>query len=151
MSTKEWGTVSRVLAEAGGHWSDTIIWAKDHFVLGRSDYQRAYEPMWYGWREGASRQFLPGRDQSDVWEIPRPEESPLHPTMKPLELMERAVENSSRPGDVVLDPFLGSGSTIIACERTGRTCYGVELDPHYASLAVVRWEAFTGGHAVQAS
>ena len=113
MSTKEWPTVTRVLAEAGGHWSDTIIWAKDRFVLGRSDYQRAYEPIWYGWREGAKRQFLGGRDQSDIWQIPRPDESPLHPTMKPLELIERAIENSCRPGEVVLDLFAGSGSTIV--------------------------------------
>ena len=86
MSTKEWPTVSRVLAEAGGHWSDTIIWEKDRFVLGRSDYQRAYEPIWYGWREGAKRHFSGGRDQSDVWKIERPSDSPLHPTMKPLPL-----------------------------------------------------------------
>lgn len=151
MSTKEWPLVSRVLAEAGGHWSDTIIWAKDRFVLGRSDYQRCYEPMWYGWREGAKRQFFGGRDQSDLWQISRPDESPLHPTMKPLAIIERALENSSRPGDVVLDPFLGSGSTLIACERTGRVCYGLELDPHYASLAVARWEAFSGGRAVKGS
>ena len=144
MSTKEWPTVSQALTEAGGHWSDTIIWAKDRFVLGRSDYQRGYEPMWYGWREGAKRYFRGGRDQSDVWRIDRPTDSPLHPTTKPLPLIERAIENSSRPGDAVLDIFLGSGSTLIAAERTGRVCYGMELDPHYCSLAIARWEAFTG-------
>jgi DNA modification methylase len=147
MSTKEWATVSRVLAEAGGHWSETIIWAKDRFVLGRADYQRAYEPIWYGWREGAKRQFFGGRDQSDIWQIPRPDDSPLHPTMKPLELVERALENSSRAGEVVLDLFLGSGSTLVAAQRTGRVCYGLELDPHYASLAIARWEAFAGNRA----
>jgi len=144
MSTKEWPTVSRVLAEGGGHWSDTIIWEKDRFVLGRSDYQRAYEPIWYGWREGARRHFSGGRDQSDVWKIERPSDSPLHPTMKPLPLVERAIENSSGPRDVVLDLFLGSGSTLIAAERTGRISYGMELDPHYCSMAIARWEAFTG-------
>jgi DNA modification methylase len=149
MGTKEWPVVTRVLAEAGGHWSDTIIWAKDRFVLGRSDYQRAYEVLWYGWREGAKRQFLGGRDQSDVWQVPRPDESPLHPTMEPLELIERAIENSCRPGETVLDLFLGSGSTLIACERTGRICHGLEIEPHYASLAIARWEAFTGGEAVK--
>jgi DNA modification methylase len=147
MSTKEWPTVSTVLADAGGHWSDTIIWEKDRFVLGRSDYQRAYEPIWYGWREGVKRHFAGGRDQGDVWRIERPSESPLHPTMKPLPLVERAIENSSRPGDVVLDLFLGSGSTLIAAERTGRGCYGLELDPHYCSMVIARWEAFTGGKA----
>lgn len=147
MSTKEWATVSGVLAEAGGHWSDTIIWEKDRFVLGRSDYQRAYEPIWYGWREGAKRHFGGGRDQGDVWKIERPSDSPLHPTMKPLPLIERALENSSQVGDVVLDLFLGSGSTLIAAERTGRTCYGMELDPHYCSMVLCRWEAFTGEKA----
>ena len=147
MSTKEWPTVSRILAEAGGHWSDTIIWEKDRFVLGRSDYQRAYEPIWYGWREGVKRHFGGGRDQSDVWQIPRPGDSPLHPTMKPVELVERAIGNSSRAGDVVLDLFLGSGSTLVAGERTGRVCYGLELDPHYLSMAIARWEAFTQSRA----
>jgi len=147
MSTKEWASVSRALAEAGGHWSDTIIWAKDRFVLGRSDYQRGYEPVWYGWREGAKRHFAGGRDQSDIWKIERPSDSPLHPTMKPLPLIERAIENSSRPGDVVLDLFLGSGSTLIAAERTGRVCSGMELDEHYASMVIARWEAFTGERA----
>lgn len=144
MSTKEWPAASQALAEADGHWSDTIIWAKDRFVLGRSDYQRGYEPIWYGWREGAKRHFSGGRDQSDVWMIDRPTESPLHPTMKPLPLIERAIENSSRPGEAVLDIFLGSGSTLIAAERTGRVCYGLELDEHYCSLAIARWEAFSG-------
>jgi len=147
MSTKEWPTVSRILTEAGGQWSDTIIWHKDHFVLGRADYQRSYEPIWYGWRKGAKHRFYAGRNQEDVWDVPRPDESPLHPTMKPLELVERALENSSRPGDIVLDLFLGSGSTMMAAERTGRVCYGMELDEHYASLAIARWEAFTGEKA----
>jgi DNA modification methylase len=144
MSSKELPLVSRVLAEEGGHWSDTIIWAKDRFVLGRADYQRGYEPIWYGWREGAPHEWCGDRDQSDVWNIDRPSESPVHPTMKPLPLMERAIENSSRAGDLVLDPLLGSGSTLIAAERTGRVCAGIELDPIYADVAVRRWERFSG-------
>jgi|WetSurMetagenome_2_1015567.scaffolds.fasta_scaffold05447_10 DNA modification methylase len=151
MSTKEWASVSRALAEAGGHWSDTIIWEKDRFVLGRSDYQRAYEPIWYGWREGVKHHFAGGRDQGDVWKIERPSDSPLHPTMKPLPLIERAIENSSQAGNLVLDLFLGSGSTLIACERTGRTCYGMEVDPHYCSMVIARWEAFTGQKAEKVS
>jgi DNA modification methylase len=147
MSTKEWPLVSRVLEEAGGHWSDTIIWCKDRFVLGRAAYQRGYEPLWFGWREGAKPYWCGDRDQSDVWRIARPSDSPLHPTMKPLELVERAMENSSQTGDIVLDLFLGSGSTLIAAERTGRVCFGMELDPHYAAVAVARWESFTGGKA----
>jgi len=144
MSTREWPLVTRVLEELGGHWSDTIIWAKDRFVLGRADYQRQYEPLWYGWREGASHHWCGDRDQGDVWTIPRPAESELHPTMKPLPLVERAIENSSQPGDLVLDLFLGSGSTLIAAERTGRICYGMELDAHYCRIVIARWEAFSG-------
>jgi DNA modification methylase len=138
MSSKELPLVSRVLAEEGGHWSDTIIWRKDRFVLGRADYQRAYEPIWYGWREDATHHWCGDRDQDDVWNIDRPSDAPLHPTMKPLPLMERAIENSSRAGDLVLDPFLGSGSTLVAAERTGRVCAGIELDPIYAEAAVRR-------------
>jgi DNA modification methylase len=144
MSTREWATVSRVLTECGGHWSDTVIGEKDRFVLGRSDYQRAHEPIWYAWREGGRRQFAGGRDQSDIWQSPRPDDSPLHPVMKPLELVERAIENSSLRGDLVLDLFLESGSTLVAAERTGRICCALELDEHYASLAVARWEALSG-------
>ena len=121
-----------------------IIWAKARFVLGRADYQRQYEPIWYGWREGAKRHWCGDRDQGDVWTIPRPADSELHPTTKPLALIERTLENSSRPGDLVLDLFLGSGSTVIASERTGRVCLGMELDPHYCAVAIARWEAFTG-------
>jgi len=147
MSTKEWPLVSRVLEELGGHWSDTIIWAKDRFVLGRADYQRQYEPVWYGWREGASHHWCGDRDQGNVWTIPRPADSELHPTMKPLELVERAIGNSSRSGDTVLDLFLGSGTTLIAAERTGRVCYAMELEPAYVDVAIRRWEAFTGERA----
>jgi DNA modification methylase len=143
MSSKELPLVSRVLAEEGGHWSDTVIWAKDRFVLGRADYQRQYEPIWYGWREGTKHFWNGDRDQGDVWRIERPSVSEAHPTQKPLALMERAIENSSRPGDLVADLFLGSGSTLIAAERTGRVCYGLEIDPHYSSIVIARWEAFT--------
>jgi DNA modification methylase len=144
MSTKEWPLVSRVLEEEGGHWSDTIIWCKDRFVLGRADYQRSYEPIWFGWRDGVKHQWHGGRDQSDVWKIARPAESQAHPTMKPLPLVEKAITNSSSAGDLVIDLFLGSGSTLIACERTGRVCFGMEIDQHYASVSLARWEAFTG-------
>lgn len=147
MSSKEMPLMSRVLAEEGGHWSDTIIWHKDRFVLGRADYQRAYEPIWFGWREGASHHWCGDRDQDDVWEIDRPSDAPLHPTMKPLPLMERAIANSSASGDLVLDPFAGSGSTLIAAERTGRRCAAMELDPRYADVILARWERFSGSVA----
>ena len=148
MSSKEWPLVARVLAAAGAHWSDTIIWAKDRFVLGRADYQRQYELLWYGWPENSSRHWGGGRDQGDVWTIPRPAVSPLHPTQKPLAVVERAVENSSRAGDRVLDPFCGSGTTLIACERTGRRGIGIETDARYVAATIARWEAFTGEAAV---
>jgi DNA modification methylase len=148
MSTKEWPVVSRVLEEEGAHWSDTIVWKKDRFTLGRADYQRQYEPIWFGWREGTKHQWHGGRAQGNVWEIDRPSDSEAHPTMKPLALVEKAIENSSSAGDVVLDLFLGSGSTLIASERTGRICHGVELDPHYVSVVLARWESFTGKEAV---
>jgi len=147
MSAKEMPTVSRVLLEEGGHWSDTIIWAKDRFTLGRADYQRGYEPIWYGWRQGSSHHWCGDRDQNDVWTIARPSESPLHSTMKPLPLMERAIENSSRPGALVFDPFAGSGSTLIAAVRTGRVCAAIELDPRYCDVILARWEGFTGDRA----
>jgi DNA modification methylase len=147
MSSKELPLLCRVLAEEGGHWSDTIIWVKDRFVLGRADYQRSYEPIWYGWREGAQHHWCGARDQGDVWEIARPAEAPLHPTMKLLALMERAISNSSVSGDLVADFFAGSGSTLIAAERTGRRCAGLELDPIYGDVIVARWESFSGEKA----
>ena len=147
MSSSELHTLQKAFTAAGGHWSTFLIWAKDTFTVGRSDYQRQYEPILYGWREGAKHHWCGARDQGDLRLVEKPDRNPLHPTMKPLALMERAIENSSRPGDVVLDCFLGSGSTLIACERTGRVCYGVELDPVYCDVAVARWEAFTGEKA----
>jgi DNA modification methylase len=144
MSSRAWALLCRILEECGAHWSDTIIWSKDRFVLGRADYQHQYEPIWYGWPRGRRHGWYGGRDQGDVWQISRPADSELHPTMKPLELVERAVENSSKPGDSVCDLFLGSGTTLIACERTGRTCLAMEIDARYTEVAIARWEAFTG-------
>ena len=136
-----------LLADLGAHWSDTIIWAKDAFTLGRADLQRQYEPIWYGWPDGVKHQWHGGRKQGDVWTIDRPRASHAHPTMKPIELIERALTNSSSAGDLVLDIFLGSGSTLIACERTDRVCRGIELDPHYCDVLLARWESFTGQQA----
>ena len=144
MSSSELHTLQKVFIAAGGHWSTFIIWAKNTFTMGRSDYQRQYEPILYGWREGVNHYWCRDRDQGDVWQVDKPSSSPLHPTMKPLALIERAVQNSSQAGEKVLDTFLGSGSTLIACERTGRICYGMELEPLYVDIARMRWEAFTG-------
>lgn len=147
MSSKELPTVSRLLQQAGGHWSDTLIWVKDRFVLGRADYHRQYEPLWYGWREGAQRHWLGGRDQGDTWFFDRPTSSPDHPTQKPVALIEQAISNSSVRGSDVWDPFLGSGTTLIAAERTGRRCFGMEMEPRYVQLAIERWEQMTGRRA----
>lgn len=148
MSAKEWPTVHGALVGAGFHWSSSIIWLKDSLVLGRKDYHSRYEPIWYGWREGAGRLVeLEDRKQDDIWEIARPKRSEQHPTMKPVELVARALENSSKPGALVFEPFSGSGTTIIACERTRRRCRAIELEPRYVQVAIERWEAFTGRKA----
>jgi DNA modification methylase len=148
MSSSELHTLYKVFTAAGGHWSTFLIWAKDHFTLGRSDYQRQYEPILYGWKQGGEHFWCGARDQGDVWLVSKPRVNELHPTMKPIELIERAIGNSSEAGDIVLDPFAGSGSTLIACERTGRRARIMELEPRYVDVMVLRWEAFTGKQAV---
>ncbi len=149
MSAQEWAIVDKTLRDNGFHWSSTIIWAKDQLVLSRKDYHTQYEPIWYGWNADETRLSpLLDRKQSDVWEIPRPKRSDLHPTTKPIELVERAINNSSQRTNLVLDLFLGSGSTLIAAEKTGRKCYGMELDPKYADVIVERWQNYTGKDAV---
>jgi DNA modification methylase len=148
MSSSELGTLKKTFTEAGGHWSTFIIWAKNTFTLGRSDYQRQYEPILYGWREGSHHYWSGARDLGDVWLVNKPAASDLHPTMKPVELVERAILNSSERGAVVLDPFAGSGSTMIACQRTGRKGRLIEIDASYSDIAVIRWQEFTGGEAI---
>jgi DNA modification methylase len=148
MSSSELHTLHKAFMAAGGHWSTFIIWAKDRFTLGRSDYQRQFEPILYGWPEGAKRHWCGARDQGDVWFIDRPSRNDLHPTMKPVGLVERAIRNSSPRGGLVLDPFGGSGTTLIAAERTGRVARLIELDPRYCDVIVLRWQAGTGRDAV---
>ena len=152
LGIEEWGTLMSVMSENGFHWSSTIIWAKDQFVLSRKDYHLQYEPMWYGW-EGSKPRIHPvdDRTQSDLWEIERPKRSDEHPTMKPVKLVARAIVNSSCEGDTVLDLFGGSGSTLIACEQTGRKCRTMELDPGYCDVIIDRWESLTGEEAVLVS
>lgn len=148
MSSSEIDTIKRVFASCGGHWSTFLIWAKNRFTLGRSDYQRQFEPILYGWPKGAKRFWCGDRDQGDVWFFDKPAVNDLHPTMKPVELIERAIVNSSRRGELVLDPFGGSGSTLIAAEKTGRHARLLELDPGYVDVIVNRWQDYTGGTAV---
>jgi DNA modification methylase len=147
MSSSELHRLHAAFQGTGGHWSTYIVWAKNTFTLGRSDYQRQYEPILYGWREGTKHFWCGDRNQSDVWLIDKPWRNDLHPTMKPVELVERAIRNSSQPGDIVLDPFLGAGSTIVACENLKRHACGVEIDPHYVDVSVRRWQQYTGGIA----
>ncbi len=149
MSSSELDALQSAFRECGGHWSTFIIWAKDRFTLGRSDYQRQYEPMLYGWREGAKRHWCGARDQGDVWQIKKPVRNEYHPTMKPVELFERCLRNSSEPGDIVLDCFAGSGTTVIACEKAGRSARLMELDPKYADVIIRRWQEFTGKKAAR--
>jgi len=147
MSSSELDTLQSAFRAAGGKWSTFIIWAKNTFTLGRADYQRQYEPILYGWPEGQNRHWCGDRDQGDVWNIKKPQKNDLHPTMKPVELVERAIRNSSRPGDIVLDPFGGSGTTLIAADKTGRIGWLIELDPKYVDVIVRRWQDWSGQEA----
>ena len=147
MSSSELDTLQQAFRAAGGKWSTFIIWAKNTFTLGRADYQRQYEPILYGWPEGQNRHWCGDRDQGDVWNIKKPQKNDLHPTMKPVELVERAIRNSSRPGDIVLDPFGGSGTTLIAAEKSGRIGWLIELDPKYVDVIVRRWQDWSGQEA----
>jgi len=172
MSSSELHTLQHAFEDAGGHWSTFIIWVKNTFTLGRSNYQRQYEPVLYGWFEGSTHYWAGRRDlgdvlkdqiqddgmgnyhltigdvQTDIWEFPKPKKNKIHPTMKPVELVDRAVVNSSERKNIVLDLFLGSGTSIISCEKNDRVCYGMELDPKFVDVIIKRWEDFTGRKAV---
>jgi DNA modification methylase len=132
-----------------GIWRQTIQWVKNNATFSPMgvDYHWQAEPIFYGWMSNAAHRYRGGRQQTTVWNIDRPSKSPEHPTMKPVELVERAVANSSDAGHVVYDPFLGSGTTLIACERLGRRCYAMEIAEQYVDVAVRRWQAFTGKKA----
>jgi len=148
MSSSELHTLYRAFTEAGGHWSTFVIWAKNTFTMGRADYQRQYEPILYGWKEGTDHFWCGARDQGDVWFIKKPIANDLHPTMKPVELVDRALRNSSKTRDTVLDPFGGSGTTLIACERAGRQARLIEMEPGYCDVIIRRWQEHSGKSAV---
>ena len=150
MSSSELDTLKNAFTDAGGKWSTFIIWAKNHFTMGRSDYQRQYEPMLYGWKQGNEHYWCGDRNQSDIWFVDKPARNDLHPTMKPIALIERAIRNSSKTDDTILDPFGGSGSTLIACEKTGRQARVIELDPKYVDVIIRRWQEYSGNEAVHA-
>lgn len=147
MGSSAWPTIDHALRAAGYHWSATIAWVKNSLVLTRRNYHTRYEPLWYGWPSDGKSSWQGSRSEDDAWEIPRPQRSESHPTMKPVALVERALRNSSEPGDIVLDLFAGSGTTCVAAERLGRIAYLMEIDPQYAQVIIDRWEAYTGGKA----
>jgi DNA modification methylase len=124
------------LTEMGCHWSATIIWKKQQLVLSPANYQRMYEPCFYGWFGKSS--FQGSRTEVEVWEIDRPLDSKLHPTMKPIDLCVKGIENSSTHGAVVMDLFLGSGSTMVACQNLSRKCRGIEISPNYCAVILQR-------------
>jgi len=148
MSSSELDRLQKAFREAGGKWSTFVVWAKNTFTLGRSDYQRQYEPILYGWKDGTDHYWCGARDQGDVWFFDKPRKNDLHPTMKPVALVERAIRNSSKSRDIVFDPFGGSGTTMIAAEHAGRRARLIELDPKYVDVIVRRWQTATGKKAM---
>jgi DNA modification methylase len=124
-----------------------MVWNKNSMVLGRSEYHYKHEPILFGWKEGGTRRKSNDRTKTTVWDFDRPSASPDHPTTKPVEMWEYGITNHTKKGDVLFEPFCGSGTTVIACDKTGRICYGMELDPIYVDVIIQRWEDFTGKKA----
>ena len=139
-----------MIAAAGWQVKHELIWVKNNHVLGRTDYFYKHEPIMYGWSK-THKFYGKGKFDKSVWEIPKPQKSDLHPTMKPIALIANALENSSKENDIVLDLFGGSGSTLIACEQLNRVCYMAELDEKYCDVIIKRWENLTGQKAVKIS
>ena len=145
------GVVGDSLMSCGFTLRSQIIWAKERFALSRGDYHWQHEPCWYAVREGKPGQWAGDRKQSTLWTVNAREDGGLgHGTQKPVECMRRPIENNSLPGQGVYEPFAGSGTTIIASEITGRTCYSLELNPIYVEVSVMRWQAFAGATALLA-
>jgi DNA modification methylase len=145
MSGKELHSLTESFTKMGGHWSNYIIWEKNNFTLSRKDFNSKYEPILYGWRDGVSHKYYGTNSEVDIWKIDRTKSNDLHPTMKPIELCSKAITLSTQgSNNIVMDLFLGSGSTLIASEKTGRICYGMELDPKYVDVIVQRYVDFTG-------
>jgi DNA modification methylase len=127
-----------------------IIWGKNTFAWGFGRYKFQHEPIFYCHIKGKSDNWYGDKSQSTLWLENKPAANRLHPTMKPVEIVLRATDNSSKDGDLIIDFFLGSGSTLIACEKTKRKCYGMEIDPHYCDVIVKRWQDYTGQQAIHA-
>lgn len=129
----------KAFEEAGFYLSGCCIWKKQSLVLGRSPYQWQHEPVLFGWKKKGKHQWYTGRKESTIWEFDKPKKNKDHPTMKPIALVSYPIMNSTMTGCLVLDPFGGSGSTLIACEQTGRVCYTVELDEKFCDVIVRRY------------
>lgn len=145
MSGQQLHALRHAIDELGLTWSDYLVWVKNQFVLGRKDYKARHEFIVYGWK--GRHKFYGSNAESTVFEYDKPLVNDLHPTMKPLELVSNLIRDGSKKGMIVCDTFLGSGTTLIACEQTGRTCYGTELDPGYVDVIIQRWEKLTGKKA----
>ena len=130
--------------EAGFYLSGCCIWKKPSLVLGRSPYQWQHEPCLFGWKKDGKHQWYADRKQTTIWEFEKPKKNDVHPTMKPIPLIAYCIMNSSMSNTLVLDPFLGSGTTMMACEQSERTCYGLELDPKYCDVIINRYIELTG-------
>jgi DNA modification methylase len=137
----------KAMKEAGLKLAQCLVWEKNVMVMGRQDYHWKHEPVLYGWKEGDAHKWYSDRKQTTVLSFDRPVRNIEHPTMKPVEILCYLLGNSSKKGDLVWDSFLGSGSTLIACEKMKRRCYGLELDPKYCDVIIKRWEDYTGKKA----
>lgn len=135
------------IIDAGLTLKQNLIWQKNNMVMGRQDYHWQHEPCLYGWKEGAAHLWNSDRKQTTILKFDRPQRNAEHPTMKPVELLSYLIANNTKGEDLVLDVFLGSGSTMIAAEKLGRKCYGMELDPKYVDVIIKRWEEYTGNKA----
>ena len=130
-------------------WRSSLVWVKDSMVISRLDFHYRHEVLYYGWKPGAAHHAVPDRTQTSVFEFPRPKRSEEHPTMKPVELVRKHIENSSDPGQTVLDQFGGSGTTLIACEQTGRNAMLMEIDPRFCDVICERYSQFSGKKALR--
>ena len=137
----------RAFADAGFYLSGCCIWKKQSLVLGRSPYQWQHEPVLYGWKKGGKHQWYTGRKETTIWEFDKPKKNADHPTMKPIPLLAYPIMNSSMSNTLIVDPFGGSGSTLIACEQTDRSCYTIELDPKFCDVIVKRYIEQVGSDA----
>ena len=133
-----------LLDDLGMLHHQTLVWVKNNFVIGRTDYQAKHEECWYGWKQGSRPPFYGEKNQTTIWDVARDTNSPLHPTQKPVAIFEPALTNHLKAGEIAYDPFAGSGTTLIACEQTGRVARCLEIEPRYVNVCLARWEQATG-------